>query len=117
MTPWQTISGYNYYHAEFKFTRPPFRLFTYFPDVVYWVIVIGWLIKEVFFSITNKYVNVPKNGVIIGTLLSWYYGIVYFDGDLTFTLLNLLVTASHIWRWFGCMVTKDISVLERVPNK
>ncbi|HTH55432.1 MAG TPA: hypothetical protein VL728_05260 [Cyclobacteriaceae bacterium] len=35
-------------------------------------------------------VNVPKNGVMLGTYLSWYAGIVLFHGDLVFTLMNVV---------------------------
>lgn len=34
--------------------------------------------------------NVPKTLVVAGTALSWYVGIVHFDGDLAFTLTNVL---------------------------
>jgi len=32
----------------------------------------------------------PKNLVILGTALSWYVGIVYFNGDLIFTITNVV---------------------------
>jgi hypothetical protein len=34
--------------------------------------------------------NMPRNAVIIGTAVSWYFGIIYFNGDLAFTLLNVV---------------------------
>lgn len=34
--------------------------------------------------------NLPKTAIITGTALSWYFGIVYFNGDLSFTLLNVV---------------------------
>ncbi|WP_375417396.1 hypothetical protein [uncultured Hymenobacter sp.] len=34
--------------------------------------------------------NVPRNLLLTGTLVSWYAGIVWFNGDLAFTLLNVV---------------------------
>jgi hypothetical protein len=34
--------------------------------------------------------NVPRNLLLAGTLVSWYVGIVLFNGDLIFTLLNVV---------------------------
>lgn len=36
------------------------------------------------------FLNAPKNLLLGGTALSWYFGIVYFNGDLTFTLTNVV---------------------------
>lgn len=46
--------------------------------------------KEIWFLCKNKTINLPKNILIVGTIVSWYMGIVYFKGDLTFTLLNVV---------------------------
>ena len=34
--------------------------------------------------------NIPKNMVMAGTYLSWYFGIVYYNGDMAFTTLNVI---------------------------
>ncbi len=34
--------------------------------------------------------NVPKNLILTGTAISWYTGIVAFNGDLTFTVTNIV---------------------------
>ncbi|OON66490.1 hypothetical protein [Hymenobacter sp. CRA2] len=34
--------------------------------------------------------NLPRNLLVLGTAVSWYFGIVYFNGDLAFTLLNVV---------------------------
>ncbi len=34
--------------------------------------------------------NVPKNLVVTGTALSWYAGIIYFNGDMIFTITNVV---------------------------
>lgn len=34
--------------------------------------------------------NLPRNGILAGTFLSWYVGIVHFNSDLAFTAINVL---------------------------
>ncbi|MBF9223549.1 hypothetical protein [Hymenobacter ruricola] len=38
----------------------------------------------------TRTLNVPRNLLLGGTLVSWYAGIVWFNGDLAFTLLNVV---------------------------
>jgi hypothetical protein len=57
---------------------------------LYWMVVIVYLTKEVMLWAKTKTLNLPKAGIISGTLLSWYFGIVYFNGDMAFTLLNVV---------------------------
>ncbi len=58
--------------------------------VVYLAILFIYLVKEIFIVFTEKKFNLPKNLLMLGTIVSWYMGIVYFKGDLTFTLLNVV---------------------------
>ncbi len=61
-----------------------------FFTIVYFVILALWIIKTVCVFIKAKEFNIPKNLLISGTYLSWYFGIVYFNNDLIFTLLNVI---------------------------
>jgi hypothetical protein len=61
-----------------------------FFTVLYFMIVATYLVKEGYVFFTRKSFNLPKFAVITGTLLSWYFGIVYFNGDMAFTLLNVV---------------------------
>jgi hypothetical protein len=58
--------------------------------VVYVLVLAAYLVKEVLFIVREKQLNVPRNLVIVGTFLSWYFGIVYYNGDMAFTLLNVV---------------------------
>ncbi|HRP68413.1 MAG TPA: hypothetical protein PLY93_02665 [Turneriella sp.] len=47
--------------------------------------------------------NIPRNTIILGTIISWYIGIVYLNSDLAFTAINVV---SHgipymalVWIW------------------
>ncbi len=46
--------------------------------------------KELAWGVTRGQWNIPKILLLGGTALSWYLGIVYLDGDLTFTLTNVV---------------------------
>jgi hypothetical protein len=58
--------------------------------VVYIIVLIAYILKEMLLVIKNRYINIPKNVLIAGTYLSWYFGIVYFNGDMAFTTLNVI---------------------------
>jgi hypothetical protein len=63
-----------------------FPLFT----SLYFVIIAAYIAKEIFISWKTGSVNIPKNMIVAGTYLSWYVGIVLFQGDLIFTMLNVV---------------------------
>jgi hypothetical protein len=58
--------------------------------VIYLLILCIYLVKECMIGLQKRVVNIPKNMIMLGTVLSWYLGIVYFNGDLTFTLFNVV---------------------------
>jgi hypothetical protein len=68
------------------------KIESYLPifTVVYLMIFFVYILKEVFLFINERSFNVPKNLIVAGTYLSWYFGIVAFQGDLIFTLLNVV---------------------------
>ncbi|WP_139923747.1 hypothetical protein [Hymenobacter sp. DG01] len=49
-----------------------------------------YLLKEVWRWQTTRQLNLPRNLLVLGTAASWYVGIVLFNGDLAFTLLNVV---------------------------
>ena len=51
------------------------------------VFYVGMLLLEL---VKNRVFNIPKFGIVAGTAASWYFGIVYFNGDMAFTLLNVV---------------------------
>ncbi|MEL1252893.1 hypothetical protein AAEO57_03830 [Flavobacterium sp. DGU38] len=62
-------------------------------NILFWIyigILILYAARTAFISIKNRFFNIPKNSIILGTALSWYFGIVYFNDDLVFTLLNVV---------------------------
>ena len=57
---------------------------------LYVLILLIYLVKEVILVVKTATINIPRNAVIIGTIASWYFGIVYFNGDMAFTLINVV---------------------------
>jgi hypothetical protein len=58
--------------------------------VLYWVMIGLYAFREIGLGVRNRYMNIPRVAILIGTILSWYFGIIYFNGDMAFTLLNVV---------------------------
>jgi hypothetical protein len=58
--------------------------------ILYFVMLAIYLFKEIQQIISTRNVNIPKLAIMAGTGLSWYFGIVYYNGDMAFTLLNVV---------------------------
>jgi hypothetical protein len=58
--------------------------------ILYIVVIITYVTKEIAAGFRQRFINIPKNLLLIGTYASWYVGIVAFQGDLIFTLLNVV---------------------------
>lgn len=57
---------------------------------IYFLLIMLYLLLVVVQLKKNHYFNLPKFALVAGTVASWYFGIVYFNGDLSFTLLNVV---------------------------
>lgn len=83
--------------------------------LVYIVVAITYLVKEFRQTFLQKNFNIPKNLIILGTALSWYVGIVLLNGDMVFTITNVV---SHgipymalVWAFGKKQADKDDSIL------
>ncbi len=72
----------------FYLTATPTIIFVL--KVCYIGVVMLYVCKEIWMLLKGYAFNIPRNMIMLGTLLSWYLGIVYFNGDLIFTLLNVI---------------------------
>ncbi|MBS1636946.1 MAG: hypothetical protein JST26_13595 [Bacteroidetes bacterium] len=57
---------------------------------LYGLILLSYVTKEVVMWLRYKRFNIPKQLLVAGTVVSWYAGIVYYNGDLIFTLMNVV---------------------------
>lgn len=58
--------------------------------VVYIGVIIVYIAKEILLYQRMHFFNFPRNGLLLGTALSWYVGIVAFNNDLAFTATNVI---------------------------
>lgn len=58
--------------------------------VVYAMVLGAYVVSEVWTALRTSAFNLPKNLLLFGTALGWYLGIVRYDGDVTFTLFNVV---------------------------
>ncbi|MBG6111783.1 hypothetical protein IWX84_002671 [Flavobacterium sp. CG_9.10] len=72
---------------------------------VYGFILLFYVMRTSYIAKKNNYFNIPKNAIILGTILSWFFGIVYFNNDLIFTLLNVV---SHGIPYIALVYLKEI---------
>jgi len=57
---------------------------------LYYVTLVAWLTREIIQYLRTRTLNIPRIAILLGTIVSWYFGIVYYNGDLAFTLLNVV---------------------------
>lgn len=84
--------------------------YTYFINIGYFIILSVWIIKTVYVGFKTKQFNIPKNALMVGTYLSWYFGIVYFNNDLVFTFLNVI---SHGIPYIALIYIREIKHKEK----
>ncbi|GAA4374867.1 hypothetical protein [Hymenobacter koreensis] len=72
------------------FVRHDWSVGRYVATGLYVLVLLLYLGKEIHLWLLTRNVNWPRNLLVVGTLVSWYFGIVYFNGDLAFTLLNVV---------------------------
>lgn len=57
---------------------------------LYLSILLSYSLYTTYIIIYHRQFNLPKNLIILGSAISWYIGIVAYNGDLIFTLLNVV---------------------------
>lgn len=96
------------------------KLLYYFTSFYYLTIVV-YVVKTAYETTKTKAFNLPKQLIIIGTLASWYFGIVYFNGDLTFTLLNVVTHGipymALVWIYEKNNLAKKPSTISTINKK
>lgn len=80
--------------------------------VLYCLILLFWILKTGYHFFSAKKINIPKTALIIGTYLSWYFGIVFFNNDVVFTFLNVI---SHGIPYIALIYIREIKNKE-IPS-
>ena len=88
---WHCTPGRNFnWFINGDFLIREEALIKYTAFLLYVVILAAYIVKEVIQFFRTRFFNVPKNLIICSTFFTWYFGIVYFNGDMAFTLLNVV---------------------------
>ncbi len=82
--------NFNWFVEGDFFNLSGIRYLSQVCTMLYILILCVYLVKECTWVYQSRRFNIPRNAVILGTIVSWYLGIVYFNGDLAFTLLNVV---------------------------
>jgi hypothetical protein len=88
---WHVTPGRNFnWFVEGDFMQWQSATFSSLIGWLYLALIILYLMKECLLVLRTKQLNLPRNLLILGTGVAWYFGIVYFNGDMAFTLLNVV---------------------------
>lgn len=87
---WHTHAREFNWFIEHDFINIPIPWLSDLVGVFYVVTILAYLFKEWHLYRRHHYFNVPRNVLVLGTLLSWYVGIIYFNHDLAFTATNVI---------------------------
>lgn len=90
----------NFEFFTFQSSRT-YQLFWYL-YIISWVSYLVSIFYDIFIT---KTININKNLIIFSTAISWYFGIVYFNNDLIFSLLNVI---SHGIPYLALIFYKNI---------
>lgn len=91
LTFWHTHLPRNFvWFIEGDFVTLQLRGLSTFVGFAYLTVIALYAIKEIYLWRTTGYLNVPKQALLLGTAVSWYVGIVLYNGDMAFTLTNVV---------------------------
>lgn len=81
---------FNWFVENDFFSFVNFKNTWIYVNFTYIFLIFAYTVIEIYHVIKNKTINIGKNLLLLGTGLSWYMGIVYFNSDLIFSLLNII---------------------------
>lgn len=88
---WHLSPGRNFnWFIDGEFVQLDWPAGRHAATVLYVGIIGAYTLREGYLWHRTGHLNVPRNLLMAGTLVSWYAGIVLFNGDLAFTLLNVV---------------------------
>lgn len=89
---WHTHEKTITWFAHGDFFHLPLPWIAAATGALYAVVAVVYVLKEWATWRARRFINLPKQFLLIGTALSWWVGIITFDNDLAFTAIN---TVAH----------------------
>jgi hypothetical protein len=84
-----TRKNFNWFvDGDFVLSNSGFVLIA--AKLLYFLTIVVYAVKELVLIYKTRDFNIPKNLIVAGTFLSWYFGIIYYNGDMAFTTLNVV---------------------------
>ncbi len=105
---WHCTPGRNFnWFVSHDFITGSSESVKFYAGNIYVLILVGYVLTEFYQLLRTGHFNLPKNVLIAGTAVSWYLGIVWFNGDLAFTMLNVVSHGIPYMAlvWFGISKT------------
>ena len=87
---WHTHDRNFDWFVEGDFLKTEVNWISISAGLIYLVILLGYVIKEVWLWKQSHGFNWPRNLLLLGTACSWLFGIVIFDNDIAFTAINVI---------------------------
>jgi hypothetical protein len=88
---WHLSSPRNFnWFIDGDFVQHDWPLGRHLATGLYVALLLAYVSREAWLCHKQRRFNLPRNLLLGGTALSWYAGIVLFNGDLAFTLLNVV---------------------------
>lgn len=88
---WHLSPGRHFnWFIDGDFVQVDWPLGRWLASAAYAALLLAYVGRELSQWLRTRTVNVPRNLLVLGTAASWFFGIVYFNGDLAFTLLNVV---------------------------
>jgi hypothetical protein len=88
---WHLTPGRHFnWFVEGDFVQPQLEWLKITVTVLYWFLLAFYVGKESWLYYCSRELNWPRNLLVLGTVISWYFGIIQFNGDLAFTMLNVV---------------------------
>jgi hypothetical protein len=81
--------NFNWFVAG-DFVQADWPLGRWLASCCYVGLLLAYAAREAWLVAHTKTINLPRNLLLAGTAATWYAGIVLFNGDLAFTLLNVV---------------------------
>jgi hypothetical protein len=83
------LKNFNWF-VDNDFIYLPNQILKNIVTFIFYLIFLSYILKEIYIYLKYGIFALPKALLLIGTALSWFVGIVILNGDLAFTLLNVV---------------------------